>query len=116
MVLAVFALCGASCKATKKCYMVIYVTVLLVLIIGQLGVVGIMLVRQSDVHNFLEERWNNDLSDSQREQIMITLQCGLYNDTEVDLDFDLSFDGLKSGKGMDLDIDVSGDVTSDGVE
>merc|ERR1719213_1241717 len=60
----------------------IYVTVLGLLVLAQVGVVALFIVRQSDVKKFLEDRWNNDLDNHQKWQIQEIFECGVVADEE----------------------------------
>lgn len=80
VILAAMALCGFSlfcstCQCTKATFSWIYIVVLTLLILGQVGIVVFVLVAQSDFKSFLNDRWN-DLSADQRSEIQIVAECG----------------------------------------
>jgi len=79
VILAAMALCGFSlfcstCQWTKATFSWIYIVVLTLLILGQVGIVVFVLVAQSDFKSFLNDRWN-DLSAEQRHEIQIVAEC-----------------------------------------
>jgi len=82
VLLAITALVWARFKSTNKCAMTIYIIVLGLLVLAQVGVVALFIVRQSDVKKFLEDRWNNDLDNHQKWQIQEIFECGVVADEE----------------------------------